>query len=198
MIQNMRNIYQHCSSLQTAWSLAADSYGVSQCSESFWEGSCLPLNALPAGYFTRACSSVQPIEISIDVQLWEPSIHISHWRHAGPWIGTVKRDSSMYHLANGTSDDTTSSHLLQGEIIDERERMKEGVACNLNCLLVRTYSGCTKSCDTWKKLWRLFLTFERPKYMYRQLPVWSNYSRPEMWRRSQGNKWKRSNTPRKK
>jgi len=44
----------------------------------------------------------------------------------------------MYHLANGASDDTTSSHLLQGEIIDERERMKEGVACNLN-FFARTY-----------------------------------------------------------
>lgn len=47
MIQNMRNIYLHCSSLQTAWSFATDSYGVSQRGESFWERPCLPLNALP-------------------------------------------------------------------------------------------------------------------------------------------------------
>jgi len=143
MIQNMRNIYQHCSSLQTAWSLAADSYGVSQCSESFWEGSCLPLNALPAGYFTRACSSVQPIEISIDVQLWEPSIHISHWRHAGPWIGTVKRDSSM-HVSSGKASlvmilpQPLASRRNNRRAREGREWKKALLAISIFCSYVRT------------------------------------------------------------
>jgi hypothetical protein len=60
----------HCSSLHRQLGvLQLSTYGVSQCGESFWERSCLPLNALPvitshvhAPQTRSICRSGQPMD----------------------------------------------------------------------------------------------------------------------------------------
>jgi hypothetical protein len=79
MIQNMRNMYLYSTVLpcRQLGVLQLSTYGVSQCGESFWERSCLPLNALPvitshvhAPQTRSICRSGQPMDWPVTERMY--------------------------------------------------------------------------------------------------------------------------------